>query len=78
MVQGSGIAVSCGVGCRLSLDLTLLWYRQAAEAPTLAWELPYAMGAALNTHTHINMYLLKNLKNISVVPLSYLNAVIIY
>ena len=41
----------CGVGRRRSLDPTLpwLWCRPAATAPTqpLAWELPYAMGAAL-------------------------------
>ena len=33
----------------LSLDLPLLWYRQAAFTliQTLAWELPYAEGVAL-------------------------------
>ena len=40
-----------GVGCRLGLDLALLWlwYRQAATAliRLLAWEPPYAMGVAL-------------------------------
>ena len=49
--SGSGIAMSCGVGCRLSSDLTLLWLwrRPAATAPTgpLAWEHPYAKAAAL-------------------------------
>ena len=43
--------MSCGVGHRHSLDLTLLWLwcRPAAVAPIqpLAWEPPYAMGAAL-------------------------------
>jgi len=43
--------VSCGVGCRLGLDLALLWlwHRLAAAAPIgpLAWEHPYAAGAAL-------------------------------
>ena len=43
---GSGIAVSCGVGRRRSLDLALLWLwcRPAAIAPIqpLDWELPYA------------------------------------
>ena len=43
--------VSCGVGCRHSLDLTLLWLwrRPVATAPiqALAWELLYAIGAAL-------------------------------
>jgi len=43
--------VSCGVGCRRGSDLVLqwLWHRPAATAPTgtLAWEPPYATGAAL-------------------------------
>ena len=43
--------MSCGVGCRHSLDpaLVWLWCRLAATAPIqpLAWELPYAIGAAL-------------------------------
>jgi len=42
--------VSYGVGCRHGLDPALLWLwrRQAATAPIrpLAWEPPYAMGAA--------------------------------
>ena len=46
----SGVAVSCGVGRRCSLDLVLLWLwcRLAAVAPIppLAWEPPYATGAA--------------------------------
>ena len=41
----------CDVGCRYISDQVLqwLWYRLAAAAPHqfLAWELPYAMGAAL-------------------------------
>ena len=45
--------MSCGVGHRRSLDLTLLWLwcRLAATAliRPLAWELPYAMGAALKS-----------------------------
>ena len=45
--------MSCGVGHRCSSDLTLLWiwHRLAAVAMTrpLAWEPPYAMGAALKT-----------------------------
>ena len=49
--QGSGIAVSCGVGCRHGLDPALLWlwYRPTATAPItpLAGEPPYATGAAL-------------------------------
>jgi len=43
--------VSCGVGRRRCLDLVLLWlwYRLAAVASIrpLAWEPPYASGAAL-------------------------------
>ena len=48
---GSGVDMSCGVGCRHGSDpaLLCLWYRLAATAPIgpLAWEPPYAMGAAL-------------------------------
>ena len=51
MGQGSGVAMSCGVGHRRGLDLALLclWHRPAAVAPIkpLAWEPPYAMNAAL-------------------------------
>ena len=43
--------MSCGVGCRRGLDPALLWLwrRPVATAPIqpLAWEPPYAMGAAL-------------------------------
>ena len=41
--------MSCGVGRRLGLDLVLLWHRPVATAPIqpLAWEPPYAVGAAL-------------------------------
>ena len=49
--KGSGMAVSCGVGHRCGLDPVLqwLWGRPAAAGPIqpLAWELPYATGAAL-------------------------------
>ena len=55
-VKGSSVAMSCGVGLRLGLDPTLLWLwcRLMAMAliRPLAWELPCAMGSALNTHTH--------------------------
>ena len=48
---GFGVAVSCGVGRRRGSDPKLLWLwcRPAATAPIqpLAWELPYATGAAL-------------------------------
>ena len=47
---GSGVGVSCGVGCRCGSDPALLWlwYRLVATAPIrpLAWEPPYAAGAA--------------------------------
>ena len=50
-VRESSFAVSCGVGHRRVLDLALLWlwYRPAAATliQPLAWELPYATGAAL-------------------------------
>ena len=49
-VKGSGVAVSCGVGCRRGLDPALqwLWRRPVATAPIrpLAWEPPYAAEAA--------------------------------
>ena len=49
-VNGSGIVVSCGVGHRRGLDPELLWLRHSlvATAPIqpLAWEPPYASGAA--------------------------------
>ena len=55
-VKGSGIALSCGIGCRCGSDPTLLWMWLRLEATALilllAWELPYVTGAALNTHTH--------------------------
>ena len=42
--------MSCGIGCRGGSDPALLWLwcRPAATAPTgpLAWEPPYATGAA--------------------------------
>ena len=48
--------MSCGAGHRCGLDPALLWLwrRPAATVPIrpLAWEAPYAVGAALeNTHT---------------------------
>ena len=41
--------MSCGVVCRGSSDLALLWHRLAAIAliRPLAWELAYAKGVAL-------------------------------
>ena len=51
MVQGSCVAVSCGVGHRRGSHPALLWpwCTPAAVAPIrpLAWELPYSGGAAL-------------------------------
>ena len=48
---GSGVALSCGVDCRQSLDPTLLWLWCGPEATALirplAWESPYATGVAL-------------------------------
>ena len=45
------VGVSCGVGRRLDSDPALLrlWHRLASTAPIrpLAWEPPYAEGAAL-------------------------------
>ena len=32
-VEGSSVAMSCGVGCRRGSDLALLWPRPAATAP---------------------------------------------
>ena len=47
--------MSCGVGCRHGLDPALLWLwrRPVATAPIqpLAWEPPYAAGAAQETPT---------------------------
>ena len=51
--QGSGIAVSCGVGHRLGLDPEFLWlwllyrWRSTALIRPLAWETPYVVGVAL-------------------------------
>ena len=51
MGKGDGIATSHGVGHRCHLDLVLpwLWCRPAAAGliRPLAWELPYAAGAAI-------------------------------
>ena len=50
-VKDLAFAVSCGTGFRCVSDPTLLWLGlwPAATAPIqpLAWELPYAVGAAL-------------------------------
>ena len=45
--------MSCGVGCRHNLDLALLWLWRRPKAVALirrlAWEPPYAAGAALKS-----------------------------
>ena len=49
------MAVSCGVGCRRGWDPELLWLwcrlTPIALIRPLAWELPYAAGAALKSET---------------------------
>ena len=56
--------MNCGVGCRHGSDLVLLWLwcRLAVVALIcpLAWETPYAMGAALEKEKkYIYMYNIK-------------------
>ena len=62
-VEGSGVAMSCGVGHRHSSDLLLLWLwcGLAAEAPIqlLAWEIPYAVSMALKRKKNA-MYIWKS------------------
>ena len=52
------MAVNCGVSHRRGLDLVLLclWHRLAALAPirSIAWEPPYAAGAAVKRTTTPN------------------------
>ena len=54
MGQGSGVAMSCGVGFGRGSKPTLLWMwgRLVAVAliDPLAWELPHAVGTALKTN----------------------------
>ena len=49
-LEGPSVAMSCGVGCRHGSDPALLWLwcRPTATAliRPLAWEPPYAVGAA--------------------------------
>ena len=58
--------MSSGVDLRCGLDLVLLWLwcRPAAVAPirSLAWELPYAAGAALKRQTKTNTHTKKQKK----------------
>ena len=44
--------MSSGVGCRRGLDPVWLWPAAAAPVRLLAWELPYAAGAALKSKTN--------------------------
>jgi len=50
--------MSCGVGGGHGSDLALLWVwhwpAAAAQIQPLAWELPYATGAALKSNKQIN------------------------
>ena len=56
-IKGYGITKSCNRGQRCSWDLELLWLwcRLVATAPIrpLAWETPYAMGAALKRQKNV-------------------------
>ena len=50
-IPGTGIAMSCGIGCKCSSDLALLWLWRRPVATALirplAWEPPYAADVAL-------------------------------
>ena len=48
--------MSCGIGCKRGSDPMLLWCRWAGTAMIrpLAWEPPYATGAALKRQTKQN------------------------
>ena len=62
--------MSCGVGCRRSLDPTLLWlwHRPVATAliGPLAWEPPYAEEAALEKKKAKRQRCSKKVKTIKV------------
>ena len=64
MDQGSGVTMNCGVGRRHGSDRVLLWLwcRLTAAAPelTLAWELSYAMGVALQSRTKQNTLIIND------------------
>ena len=78
MGYGSGIAMSCGVGHRHGSDPVLLWlwYKPVATAPLgpLAWELPYAVGAALKKKKRKkkekNIHIFKELCTITIINFS--------
>ena len=67
--------MSCGVGQRRSLDPALLWLwrRPAAAAPMrpLAWEVPYAEGAALKKAKNKNLPSLSHLKSLDPPEIDY-------
>ena len=58
---GSGVALSCGVGCRCGLDPVLLRCRPVAVVPiwSLAWKLPHTKGAALKSKKKKKNFLAK-------------------
>ena len=68
---GSSVAMSCGLGCRCGSDPSLLWLwrRLKATAPTglLAWEPPYATGAALKKQKKIILLFWLSLIEIGVI-----------
>ena len=59
--------MSCGVGCRCGSDLLLLWLWRKLAATALirplAWEPPYASGAALKKDKRQNKQTKKPKKN---------------
>ena len=60
--------MSCGIGHRHGSDPALLWHRRAATDPIrpLAWEPPYAVGAALKSKEKNPRHL--KIQNDDVVP----------
>ena len=72
---GSGVAMSCGVGCRYSSDPELLWLwcRQAATAliRPLAWEPPCAAGVALEEAKKDKKEKKKKTKNRNIISLTF-------
>ena len=60
-ISGPDVATSCGVGCRRSSDLELLWLWCVPAAAALIWsparEAPRATGAALKRKKNFNQKL---------------------
>ena len=58
LLSGLSVAMSCGVGpgCSSDPELLWLWSRLAASAQirSLAWELPFALGATLKVQNKKN------------------------